>query len=89
MENSLTPMQKFALNLLKTEKREINPGYLGNQWFIHKNGGFPPAASRYRFGTTGAAYKTLRKLAELGLINKHISTTTSGFSIEKYSHVKE
>lgn len=85
----LTEMQQFALDFLKKTPGEVNPSYLGSQWFQYKNDGrFPPAASRYSFGTTSAAYRTLRKLAELKLVNHHIRKTAGGMTFEHFSHKK-
>lgn len=66
--SKLTPMQTCAMALLKKEKK-INPGQLVNAWHEEKTGRLPPAASRDRFGLTAAAYRTLRKLTEKGLLD--------------------
>lgn len=61
-------MKEFALNILK-EQRVVNANALAYRWFEYKNDGrYPPAASRARFGTTSAAYRTARKLRAEGLI---------------------
>lgn len=60
---TLTKMQKFALDFVNSEKRQINAGYLATMW-IESKGRAAPAASRDRFGSTSAAYKTLRNLSD-------------------------
>lgn len=84
MKMQLTPMQQFAVDLVSKQKKPINPSYLGYVWFYHKNGRYPSAASRNNFGTTTAAYKTLRKLAKMGLITQIIRRSSSR-TIEEYS----
>jgi hypothetical protein len=88
MKKQLTPMQQFALDFIVKQKDSINPGYLATVWYFHKNGTYPPAASRNRFGLTSAAYKTLRKLAKMGLINQELSSTSGGYSLEYFSAKK-
>lgn len=88
MENSLTPMQQFALDFVSKQKESVNPGYLATVWYFHKTGRYPPAASRDRFGLTSAAYKTLRKLAKMGLINQEHSSTSGGYRLEHFSTKK-
>lgn len=80
----LTPMLEFALELLIQEGKEINPSYLGYHWYYAMNNRFPRAASRDSFGTTTNAYKTLRKLFQLGLANQRLQHGTQGTS-EWYS----
>lgn len=68
MDPKLTPMQKFALDLVKKEKK-VYTGTLAREWYASRNNGrFPPCASRDRFGLTSASYKALRSLVEKGLI---------------------
>jgi hypothetical protein len=88
MGKQLTPMQQFALEFISKQKVSINPGYLATEWYFHKNGRYPPAASRDRFGLTSAAYKTLRKLAKMGLINQELSSTSGGYRLEHFSSKK-
>ncbi len=65
----LTEMQEFTINFLKKERREVNPSYLGSEWFAHKNDGrYCSGGSRGQFGTTSAAYRTLRKLEKMELV---------------------
>lgn len=63
----LTPMQQFTVDLLKKEKNGTNPNHLATLWAEHTTGR-SRAASRDRFGYTSAAYKTMRKLADMGVI---------------------
>ncbi len=81
----LTEMQAFALEFLADQKEPVNPNYFGSQWHLHKHGRYPPAASRDSWGTTTSAYKTLRKLAELGLVEKFVEKTSSGYTSETFS----
>lgn len=60
-------MEQFTIDTLTREDREINPSYLGKQWREFKHGrAF--ASSRDMFGSTAAAYRTLRNLAQRGLV---------------------
>lgn len=77
MEKELTPMQEFALKMLK-EKGELNPGYLAHLWAYYSTGRYL-GSSRRAFGFTTAAYKTLRKLNKKGLVKQ-----VGSYSIEKY-----
>jgi hypothetical protein len=63
-------MQEFAMNHIK-KNRKINPNWLAADWYQHKNGRLPPAASRGRWGITSAAYKTLRSLESKGLVESN------------------
>lgn len=81
----LTEMQRFAMNFLKG-KGKVNPSYLGSEWYAHKNNGrYRSGGSRGAFGSTSAAYRTLRKLAEMKLIIQHHSRTSGGYSLEHFS----
>lgn len=75
----LTPMQEFALYFLKG-KQQVNPPYLANEWHFFKTGRYGSGASRDSFGRTVAAYKCLRKLHEMGLVNKHIIGSSETYS---------
>lgn len=75
----LTPMQEFALAFLKKEEREVNPSQVGYEWNVH-TGKPNRSASRDMFGTTSAAYRTLRKLCEMGLVTKHVTTYSEWYS---------
>ena len=76
----LTEMQTFFLNKINNSGTEhVSPNYLGVLWYEHK-GIHRCAASRDSFGQTSAAYRTCRKLIELGLIRKHNGETASGWS---------
>lgn len=63
---TLTPMQSFALEMLKQQKKEVSANSLAHDWAIHKTGR-ARVSSRDRFGYTSAAYRAMRKLVELGL----------------------
>lgn len=66
MENKLS-MREFTLDFLK-KNPGYNPNSLAQSWHEYKTGRYAPAASRKRFGITSAAYRTLRKLQEEGLV---------------------
>lgn len=63
----LTPMEKFTLDALEKEGREVSPSYLGKLWSEHKHGR-SYGSSRDMFGCTSAAYRALRRLADRGLV---------------------
>ena len=66
------------------ELGNVNPNHFGYLWAMHKHGR-AKGASRDCFGTTTAAYKTLRKLAVMGKITRHNTKTASGYTDEIYS----
>lgn len=76
-------MQQFTLNLVNSRNDEVNAGYVATMWAEHKKR-HAPAASRDRFGLTSAAYRSLRKLHEMGLINKSEIRTSGGYLITKF-----
>jgi hypothetical protein len=63
----LTEMQQFAMDLLKKKGGKLNTSYLSHEWAMYKRHRIS-AASRDRFGTTSAAYRTLRRLVVLDLV---------------------
>lgn len=85
MSNKLTPMQQFAVDELKKYKGKMSPNYLANLWRTHKHGR-GAASSRYMFGCTSAAYRTLRGLAEKGIITIYRGKTLSGYSWEEFEY---
>lgn len=80
----LTEMQKFCLNTVNRSTKKVNPNYIAHLWGEHKNKN-ADGSSRRTFGNRTAAYKTLRKLAKMGLINQHLGKTNGGYSTEEYS----
>lgn len=86
-KSKLTEMQQFTLDFINSQKDEVNPGYVDTMWAEHKKR-HVPAASRDAFGLTSAAYRSLRKLHEMGLINKSESRTSGGYLIIKFSKLK-
>lgn len=60
-------MREFAIEFIRNNPR-ANPNRLAAEWYRYKNGRYAPVASRYKFGTTSAAYKTLRNLESEGLV---------------------
>lgn len=67
----LTPMQDFAIRFLEKKNTEVSPARLGSEWYAHNNDGrYRSGGSRGTFGNTSAAYRTLRKLEEMGLVEK-------------------
>lgn len=84
MANELTPMQKFALEVLTTRGDSGARGaFVGNRW-QERNGRRAKVASRDSFGATAAGYKALRALVDKGLARVEMSKTTGGYSIETY-----
>ena len=77
MEKKLTPMQSFTLNLLNDHRDGVSPGYVANQW-ASSQGRPRPTASQRNFGTTAAAYKTLRMLVASDMAIKKSFETRSG-----------
>lgn len=75
----LTPMQEFALALLKEKGGEVSAHRLAIDWAIHKTGRHR-TSSRDRFGYTSAAYRTMRRLVDLGLANHE---GYSGYSLKQ------
>lgn len=71
-------MLGFAMDQLKN-KKEVSANSLAHDWAIHKTGQ-SRAASRDRFGYTSAAYRTMRKLVDLGLA---VHNGYSFYSIKK------
>ncbi len=68
----MTEMQKFAMETIK-EKGGINPNYLASLWNEHKGRG-GNCSSRRMFGSTAAAYRTIRSLESKGLIVENKSS---------------
>lgn len=66
--NDLTPMQQFILDHFKAESGEHNPNYIAQLWRDHKKQPFH-CASRDTFGSRSAAYKAMRKLRDMKLLN--------------------
>lgn len=67
----LTEMQQFTIDFLKKQSgKKVNAGWLATVWMEHKHQTYK-GASRDRFGFTSAAYRTLRKLTEMGLVISH------------------
>lgn len=63
----LTPMQEFALNILKQWKGgEVSASYIAGRWSEFKTGR-SRGASRDMFGYISAAYRACRSLVEKGL----------------------
>lgn len=77
-------MEIFALDFLKG-KGEVNPSYLGSEWYYYKNGRYKSGGSRGSFGITSAAYKCLRGLTKKGLVKEINKGTASGFSYTVYT----
>lgn len=74
--NELTPMQLFAVIQIR-EKGPINANYLASLWAEKQ--GRRDGSSRRMFGTTTAAYKTLRILEEKEFVRK-INETVGDYS---------
>jgi hypothetical protein len=75
----LTPMQEFFLQEMKRHGKPMSPNHLSVLWYSyigkHRN-----ADSRSNFGKTSAAYRTCRKLVELGLANQITEKTSGGYT---------
>jgi hypothetical protein len=75
----LTEMQSFFLNEINNKDGEMmSPNYLAVRWYEHK-GKHRCAGSRDSFGQTSSAYRTCRKLIELGLVEVHNNKTVGGY----------
>lgn len=69
----LTPMQQFTIDFLKKQKDKTgtSPAHVGSEWYSHNNNGrYRSGGSRWTFGNTSAAYRTLRKLEEMGMVER-------------------
>lgn len=64
----MTEMQQFTIEQIK-EKGGLNPNYLAVLWKEHKKRG-GGCSSRNMFGTTSAAWRTMRHLEATGAIVK-------------------
>lgn len=83
----LTPMQAFAVDLLKSVG-ELHPGLLAYEWTKFKTGREPQPASRRRFGVTSAAYRTLRSLEDLGLVEYSQPDYSYKIKTERHGNAK-
>ena len=81
--NSLTPMQEFALEILKQNPQGTFGPYVGQRW-QERNGRRPKSASRDSFGVTSAAYRSIRSLVAMGLAKVDKHKTSGGYTVEKY-----
>lgn len=85
--DKLTPMQAFAFDLLKSAG-EMHHGRLASEWTKFKTGREPHPASRRRFGVTSAAYRTLRGLEDLGLVEYSQSDYSYKLKTERHGNAK-
>lgn len=80
----MTPMQEFALTILKEREAEgVSGAHVGNRWKESK-GERVKSASRDSFGSTSAGYRALRALVSLGLAKVKRYKTSGGYTIETY-----
>lgn len=79
----MTPMQEFALEVLKENPAGTVGSYIGQRW-QERDGRRAKLASRACFGATSAAYRSLRALVSHGLARVEHSKTTGGYSVETY-----
>lgn len=77
-------MQEFAIDVLKKNKRIVNPAYVADEWA--EKMGVGGRGSRGMFGANSAAYRTLRKLHKLGLVKQHIRQY-GVHTTDEYSHL--
>lgn len=79
MNKALTKMQSFFLETINNSDEEVNPCYLAHIYY-ESIGQRRHSASRDSFGQTSAAYRTCRKLHDLGLIEQVMHKTAGGYS---------
>jgi len=85
MEKGMTPMEKFAFELLKQQGNNgLSPNDLAHKWARAQ--GRCAISSRRMFGSTSAAYRTLRRMAKNGMIKEVITRTKTGWIDEMYYH---
>ena len=83
MNEQLTPMQSFFLDVIQKSNEELNPSYLAALWY-ESIGKRRNSDSRRSFGQTSAAYRTCRKLTELNLVKEKHYKTEGGYSYSNY-----